>query len=86
MATIRPTRCTSITARCDPRTARHCPRCSHAEYSASAVVDGRTYRLEFNPLFGPRFWNARGRELASPRAALWRRFQAWHDKHFGREG
>lgn len=85
MATIRPSRCTSLSAQCDPRKATACPRCSHAEYDGSATIDGRTYRWAFNPILGPQFWGSRGRELTAPRAALWRAFKAWLQEHFGKD-
>jgi hypothetical protein len=75
-----PDACTSLTCLNDPATGTYCPECSHAMY-IGRTTDGR-YHWEFNPRFGPEFWNRRGRPVNDPRAALWREFEAWHSVTF----
>lgn len=83
-AIVRPNICTSL--QCSPPK-RHCRDCSHAIYTGRAEIDGRVYRWEHSPQFGPLFSRSRSGECDwSPHARhkVWQVFQEWHDRKFGR--
>jgi len=75
--------CTSFN--CNDYNCDYCHKCSHAYYKGSATIDGRKYKWEFNPWFGPMFscktinkhdW------LPNQRHKVWQHFDKWYNKHF----
>ena len=45
--------CSSLT--CSNYASDYCKKCSHANYIQEQELDGKVYRWEFNPMFGPLF-------------------------------
>ena len=77
----KPDICTSL--RCGPPNS-HCVECSHAIYKGRGVVDGRVYRWEHSPRFGPLFTKAGGKGepdwVPNGRHGVWKVFQEWLNK------
>jgi len=65
----------------------HCRECSHAIFFGKAVVNGIKYRWEHCPRFGPLFSRKKDGECdwtPHQRHPVWKAFQKWHDRKFGR--
>ena len=65
----------------------HCRECSHAIYKGSATIDGKLYRWEHGPMFGPLFSRAGKKECnwrPHQRHKVWKAFEKWHDRKFGK--
>lgn len=81
---IAPDICSSF--HCTSYPCDYCRKCSHAYFNGSAVIDGRKYRWEFNPRFGPSFSSRLGGEcewVPNSRHKVWKAFEKWHSKKFG---
>lgn len=55
----------------------YCRKCSHAIYHGAVTVNGKEWRFEFNPQFGPTFIGKRGEPLAKQpggRNKVWEHF------------
>jgi hypothetical protein len=65
----------------------HCPECSHATYFGEGQdARGRTWRWEFQPLFGPTFLRKDDyplkRQPDSPLHPAWLVFTKWRTEHW----
>jgi hypothetical protein len=71
----KPYRCSSMM--CEPPK-EHCLKCSHATFRGQGTVLGRTYRWEFEPMWGPRFLKKGEYDwLPHHRHVAWKAFEKW---------
>jgi len=72
----KPWLCNSFSGCNPPQT--YCIRCSHATFRGQATINGRTYRWEHNPYYGPAF-ERRGEFNwhPNPYHPVWEKFDDW---------
>ena len=81
---IEPDICTSLICPGPPN--KHCPKCSHAIFFGEGTdVNGKVWRWEFNPMFGPTFLNIKKKPLKrqpiSENHPAWKPFEKWESAH-----
>ena len=81
---MEPDICTSLT--CTSLGSDYCMKCSHGIHNGSGIdKNGKEWRWEFNPYFGPLFVRKNGEPLSNQPIAPWHRawkpFEKWLKKH-----
>ena len=77
------TNCTSLM--CNSLGCDYCKKCSHACFKGQGSVNGKEWRWEFNPMFGPLFLRKNDVPLKNQplkNHPVWKVFDEWHNNVF----